>query len=260
MIKWCAYCQTFQGETAPYEDFEVTHGMCEICAQKGLMWTADEEIRLRFLQDLFARFWEAGDKEDQGRIHNLVKEALREGIRPIDILFGLTGPILIRVGILWETNQLTFHEEQKYTRSCEWIIDLISKNHFNPVKAAPKAVLANVIGNKHTLGIRFVSMGLASLGIESQILYPVSDYQELLKASQTQSCSMIGLSISLAEQKPELLNAIEFLKDKAQFQGQIVVGGSALNYGLQLNPVLDRVLLMPRPRFALQELRKLISE
>jgi len=31
MILWCAFCQRYQGEKAPFEDFSLSHGMCAAC-------------------------------------------------------------------------------------------------------------------------------------------------------------------------------------------------------------------------------------
>ena len=31
MLKWCAYCQQFTGESPEYDDFSITHGLCASC-------------------------------------------------------------------------------------------------------------------------------------------------------------------------------------------------------------------------------------
>ena len=31
MFRWCSYCQTFIGESKPFEDFSLTHGICKYC-------------------------------------------------------------------------------------------------------------------------------------------------------------------------------------------------------------------------------------
>ena len=31
MLRWCSYCQKYLGETAPLEDYRVSHGICQAC-------------------------------------------------------------------------------------------------------------------------------------------------------------------------------------------------------------------------------------
>ena len=37
MIRWCAYCQHYQGEQEPLDDYSITHDICEPCLASGAM-------------------------------------------------------------------------------------------------------------------------------------------------------------------------------------------------------------------------------
>jgi hypothetical protein len=99
MLRWCAYCQEFQGEIAPFNTFTTTHGVCPACEAKG-MGRLDSEIgnshRLREIQGLL---YEAGKTGDMAAASSIVRRALTAGLRPVDILVGLITPLLYLIGV-----------------------------------------------------------------------------------------------------------------------------------------------------------------
>src|SRR5271156_3748793 len=125
MLRWCAYCQEFQGEIAPYNIFTTTHGLCPACEAKG-MGRLDSEIgnshRLREIQGLL---YEAGKTGDMAAASSIVHHALKAGLRPVDILVGLITPLLYLIGIEWENSLITVADEHRFTSFCERVFELV---------------------------------------------------------------------------------------------------------------------------------------
>lgn len=179
MIKWCAFCQRFQGEIPPFERLDVTHGLCDRCAKTASSFTSEQEQRILKLGEFSRRFWKAGREQNIAELSNLIEEALREGIRPIDLLYGLAAPALGKIGDLWAKNEITVQEEHQFTKTCETFIDLIAQ-HIHKDLTPSGILLANVPGNEHYLGLRFTQLGLMSIGLASEIMPPASSVKEIL--------------------------------------------------------------------------------
>ena len=54
MLKWCAYCQQFTGESPKYDDFSITHGLCARCATRKLdLFSTGTVDHANFLRGIF---------------------------------------------------------------------------------------------------------------------------------------------------------------------------------------------------------------
>ncbi len=42
MLKWCTYCQEFQGEVPPFDTLASTHGICQNCVPHAEHLTSRE--------------------------------------------------------------------------------------------------------------------------------------------------------------------------------------------------------------------------
>lgn len=258
MISWCAYCQKFLGEKPPLEDRSFSHGMCKACAERGLSLTDTQYSRIEYLVDLNRRFWSAGQAEDHHEIIKLAEEGVSQGLRPIDILFGIAGPLLYKVGECWAQNRLTYMDEQRFTRSCETLIGHVAQRISQSSDLAVDAkdgtqrqtvLLTNVEGNIHTLGLQFASIGLASLGITSKIIFPSLKPEDLLSLVLRENIQVIGLSMALASQSLDLERILAVFKNEKSFNGKIIVGGAAISTYLVKQSDYPNVKLLPSPCF-----------
>lgn len=252
MIKWCSYCQQYQGEIPPFENRNFSHGMCASCAKSGLAHSDEAFENIKYLTGLTKRFWNAGCAGDFNEISLLTDEALKAGFRPIDILYGIAGPSLIEVGEKWEAKTLTVEDEHRFTHTCEQLVDLISSklqrsdmNLVDPVKN--RILLGNVEGSRHHLGMRFVALALQGIGWQVQILRDQTPAQ-IAKIAHEQGHQYVGLSISLKEQGLALTSAVETIL-ASPFTGTILIGGAAVNADLIETFASSRVRLISRPVF-----------
>lgn len=254
MINWCAYCQKFLGEIPPLEDRRFSHGLCASCATAGLDISDEQFARTKYLQDLNGRFWSAAKDENHAEMIRLADEGISENIRPIDILFGIAGPLLYKVGELWAKNEITYHEEQRFTRSCETLIELVSQRAEKEKDSTRKSdsgtvLLSNVKGNIHTLGLQFVSLGLQSLGIYSKVILPALKPEALVSLALLGNFQVIGLSIALTSQSLELEKVISAFNKEKAFNGKIIVGGVAISEKHVSGPNDSNVYYLPSPCF-----------
>ena len=257
MISWCAYCQKFLGEKPPLENRKFSHGMCKACAKVGLFIPDEQSTRMDYLVDLNRRFWVAGESENHAEIIKLAEEGMSQGVRPIDILYGFAGPMLYKVGELWARNEITHLDEQRFTRSCETLVELVSKRISQIRDPDSKTrsgtvLLTNVEGNVHTLGLHFLSIGLASLGITSKIVLPALKPEAFVGLAVREHFQAIGISVALASQSLELNNMLSAFKNETAFNGKIVVGGSAVSEKIvneSTHPNNPNVHFLPSPNF-----------
>lgn len=249
MIHWCAFCQTFQGETPPFERKDVSHGLCVSCAKTGIDWSDEQEARVRGLADLNRRFWAAGLVGDPDAMIALAEEAVREGIRPIDLLFGLAGPLLVKVGDLWESGELTVAEEHRFTFACEAVIRLVSRHVKTPVASGGSVLLSTIEGNEHTLGLRFAQLGLASIGIASTWVTQELPPRGIVELALSGGHSVVGLSISMADQVSSLQRTLEAFGSETSFKGRILVGGAGVTEELASRFPAENTRFLVRPRF-----------
>jgi methanogenic corrinoid protein MtbC1 len=247
MLRWCAYCQEFQGEIAPFNIFTTTHGLCPSCTAKG-MARLDSEIenshRLREIQGLL---YEAGKTGDTAAASIIVHHALASGLRPVDILVGLITPLLYLIGIEWESNLITVADEHRFTTFCEQVFEIVVLE----VKAAGASVpgirpavvfLMNARGNDHTLGIRILSLWLQSRGIETRHFHPPPTPEALFDLATQTRPQAILVSLALEEQKEYVYSVARMVERLPRPRPTLIVGGYAIKQNL-IPPIPGALLL-----------------
>lgn len=239
MLSWCAYCQIFRGEVAPFESFETTHGICIHCKGRGLELPESELAHIKQIKSLQGRLWNAGRAGDLAQAEGLIEAAAEMGVRPIDLLVGLVSPALARVGRLWESGEMTVAEEHTFTAFCERLLEVLAARmpRIARLDAAASAnprrliLLAPCPGNNHTLGARIMDVWVRSLGHESQCVLPRSE-TELVEAVARAKPAVLGLSISLLEHHPRAMAfAARLERALGAASPRVVNGGLAVKQG-----------------------------
>ncbi len=247
MLRWCAYCQEFQGEIAPLDKFTTTHGLCPACQAKG-MSRLDSEIdnshRLREIQGLL---YAAGKAGDLAAAPGIVQLALNAGLRPVDILVGLITPLLYLIGVEWESQLINVADEHRFTSFCERVFELVVPE----VKAAGASIpgtrdalvfLMNARGNNHTLGIRILSLWLQSKGIRSRILHPPPSPKTLFQLATETRPQAILISIALERQKTYASIIARQMEALRQPRPTLIIGGYAIKHH-QIPPIPGALFL-----------------
>jgi len=205
MIKWCAYCQQYQGESEPFDQLGLTHVLCPVCAARGLnIGDRDFEL-LTQLRELQSDLYSCGRDGALDRIDLLVERSRLMGIRPIDMVVGLLSPMLVQIGILWATKQISVRDEHRFSEFASRFLMAIAKN-IPPLSNEPSAqvLLACADGNYHTFGLRVVQLWLATEGISCELITPSVPSNELFEYARALRPKVLGLSISMPEQSAAL--------------------------------------------------------
>jgi methanogenic corrinoid protein MtbC1 len=237
MLRWCAYCQEFQGEIAPLNVFTTTHGLCPACEAKG-MGQLDSELanshRLREIQGLL---YEAGKTGDMAAASGIVRRALTAGLRPVDILVGLITPLLYLIGIEWESDLITVADEHRFTSFCEQVFELLELEVMaagTPMPAIRPATvfLTNARGNDHSLGIRILSLWLRSKGIKTKHFHPPPAPETLFQLACQTRPQAILVSLALEWQKGYVYSIARMVESLPRPRPALIVGGYAIKQNL----------------------------
>lgn len=246
MLRWCAYCQEFQGEIAPLDKFTSTHGLCAACKAKGtirLDSELDNSHRLREIQGLL---YEAGKRGDMAAAPAIVRDAIAAGLRPVDILVGIITPLLYIIGIEWEISEITIADENRFTSFCEHVFELVKLEVASrgiPAETRRALVfLMNARGNTHSLAIRILSLWLQSAGIETREFHPPPSLELLEERIAEEKPQAVLISLALASQRNYVASIAQRIVDLPHPRPTLIVGGYAIKHNL-VSPIPDTVFL-----------------
>lgn len=251
MIIWCAYCQQFLKEAPPFEDLTLSHGMCQACSTRGLMLSEADDARLKKLVALQHELYAAGKSGDLSTIQTLIQKCESLGIRPMDMIFGLLNPMLVRTGELWSQGKITVAEEHRFTHFCEQLLlALKSKVIRAPSKqdTRPEFILAAADGNYHSFGLSLIHLWLEAHGYQTELIVPSLPMDELLKYTLHVRPRFLGISMSLPDQVSSVksfIHALTQLKDSPL--QHLFIGGYAVKAGLVKSEDVSPAILITGP-------------
>jgi methanogenic corrinoid protein MtbC1 len=229
MIRWCSYCFSFLGQIEPLDTFQVSHGVCEACLEAGVFDGGTEhDARIADLQGLYGRLRSLQrDPTAAGAdVAGICDQALRLGLSRPDILLALLQPALYEVGARFEAGEVHVYEEHAFTRYCERVLVHLERLP-GPLPGAPlDALLLNVEGNHHQVGLRVIESLLRDRGLKVLCIVPGMPVQELPLLLKRWRPKVLGLSLSMPEQLPALRAAREqVMSMPASVRPRVIVGG-----------------------------------
>jgi methanogenic corrinoid protein MtbC1 len=246
VLRWCAYCQEFQGEVPPLDRFTTTHGICSTCEVKGLDWLDTELANSYRLRELQGRLHDAGKTGDMEAAADIVKLALDSGLRPVDILVGLVTPLLYLIGSEWESGLITVADEHRFTRFCERVFVLVRlevRARLPAPEISPTLVfLLNARGNHHTLGIRILALWLQTKGFETREFSPSPSPEVVVQCAVEEGAKAILISLALERQKAYVHGVGQQVAALTGPRPVVIVGGYAIKYKL-VPPIAGTIFL-----------------
>ena len=239
MLMWCSYCQTFQREVPPYENFNLTHGMCAACSPTANALVESDMAHARSLQQIQSQLAEAGRRGDFKAAERIEEDAVKANIRPMDILLGIIAPMLYQVGKDWEQSIITVAEERRFTAFCEHVFEsIVTKlQGANPTDATETAraevLLMSAAGNRHTLAIRILELWLMNKGIRTRLVHPTLSLDDLMALIRHTRPTALLVSMALPEHRAAVLKTAERVAAlPGPIRPKIIVGGYAVKMGL----------------------------
>ena len=231
MIRWCAYCQRYQGEVEPYDDYSVTHTICEACEAREA-YLSKEPASLESIRRFLGRLVRVGTGPGPTAAE-LVAQGVGLGLDPADLLLGIVQPVLHQIGDRWARSEATIAEEHRVTALCSALIQLIADA--DPSVAAlrqarqPEVLLVVAEDNHHTLGIQILEVLLIRNRISTFTVYPGLPAEETVRLARSLSPRVVAISAALPEQlQPALRVANRLAESPPGKRPLVVVGGLAL--------------------------------
>ncbi len=250
MLKWCAYCQQFLHEIAPYDDFRITHGLCASCETTHTDLFASGEIeRAGFLREIFHALFDAGRHEDFETADRVIERAIAANCRPVDILIGMIAPMLYEIGEEWKRGALSVEAEHRFTAFSEHVIELVKSridaDRDEPLPAeATLLFLMNAPGNRHNLAVPILTLWLESRGVRVRIIDDGIDNVGLMRSVASERPEYLLISMALTEQFERVVEIANAAQDlPRELRPKIIVGGYPVKAGL-IKPI-PAVELLP---------------
>ena len=239
MLRWCAYCQQFLGEAPPFERLEITHGVCNTCAEQALDFTPQNIEHAQALHGILEQLSVAGSHADMQEATKTIRTAMAAHLQPVDILLGLVAPLLYEVGEEWRKGIITVATEHRFTEFFEQVYALL-ESRVRVRESAREgaadgldALVMNAWGNRHTLAARVLSLWLRARGLRTQLLDPPPPPEDVAALIIRLQPRMVFVSVALSEH----IESVRALTDMVSsipesHRPRFVVGGSAVKMGL----------------------------
>ena len=236
MIKWCSHCSHFIRECEPWDDFQISHGVCQACFQRTLDSGAPDLAPFREIK----RFFHATQRmarSGSGQVEQILAESRRLEIPPMDLLLGILQPLLAEIGELWATGQVSVATEHRFSALVgELTATLQRAPQGAPPSASPRVILVNAESNDHVLGLRMAEVFFAASGIPALMVTPGLPAWAVLELAARHRPRVVGFSVALPAQLPQVLEATERLRALPVPPRHLLLGGPAVRLGLVPDP------------------------
>jgi|GEM_PF-6450089 len=164
-------------------------------------------------------------KENEGT--KLVAKTLQDFSDVYAYADAIIAPIMQRVGILWQTNQISVAKEHLATATVDTIMQKFIKK--SGKKRQSRAVVSIVGDELHVFGIKLVAQYLKTKGYEVFNLGLDNSPSDICEQVKTIEPQIVVLSVTLHSNVAALQKAVKMLKNLKEFTGKIIVGGQGLN-------------------------------
>jgi methanogenic corrinoid protein MtbC1 len=237
MIKWCAWCQEFMHEIAPYDDFSVTHGVCASCnAKHKNLFARDVVARANVLRELFCALFDAGRHEDFDAAACIVENAIAANCKPVDILLGMISPMLYEIGEEWKRGALSVEAEHRFTAFSERVVQLVEARNGTATRIPSSATplfLMNAPGNQHDLALRILPIWLKGHGAKVRIFENDIHQDRLTQNIAADRPKFLLISMAVTEQCDRVAEIAKTVQALPQdIRPKTIVGGYPVKAGL----------------------------
>ncbi len=172
---------------------------------------------------------------------NLIKGAKNECFATLEELLNKNVPIetiytqlfqrsLYQVGEYWEMNKISVATEHMATAITENLMIRLQPQLFSTERTGKKAVIACVANEHHQVGAKMVADIFEMNGWDGYFIGSNTPIDELIRFLESKEPDLIGLSLSIYYNLPELKNTVG--KIHQHFPDlPVMVGGQAFRWG-----------------------------
>ncbi|MFP4474150.1 MAG: B12-binding domain-containing protein [Desulfatibacillaceae bacterium] len=137
---------------------------------------------------------------------------------------------MYEVGALWERNRIPVSVEHMATAITESLLPLVYPRVFSTPRIGKKAVVSCIANEYHQLGAKIVADSLELLGWDAYFLGANTPARDLLSLIEVKQPDLLGLSVAVYFSVPNLVRAVETVRD-AFPELPVFVGGQAFRWG-----------------------------
>lgn len=204
---------------------------------------------------LYPRYLERLLAGDRVGCAEIIQALLAANVSIRDLYVDLIHRSMYEVGERWERNEISVAKEHVATAITESMFPLIYPRILGAESTGRRAVVACVINEFHQVGARMVADMLELHGWDTTFV-SVTSAEALLAVIRQKDPALLGLSLSLSANLPDLLRVIEAV-EVLRPELDIIVGGQAFRSGGA--GVLGR---FPRVRYVsgLDDLERVLAE
>ncbi|MBP9708184.1 MAG: cobalamin B12-binding domain-containing protein [Oligoflexales bacterium] len=259
MIRWCSYCQSYLGESAPFDDFSMTHTVCKSCSALGRKKLFAQVDKARSIAEFYNSFRQAAIQAKNISVEEILAQGEALGLKDIDLCVGIIQPILYEIGELWKKGEVTVAHEHIFTEFAEHLVRQVSHRFFAKLGSAENkgldVLLVCADGNYHTVGVRMIDMAISELGLKTKVITPGLPAHEIITLLNLHRPRILGISLSLMEQVEEVIEIANIVQNNDTLLGtKIIVGGCAIRKQEEIFKGFTHVLVAPNDLITLKKM------
>jgi DNA-binding transcriptional MerR regulator/methylmalonyl-CoA mutase cobalamin-binding subunit len=157
---------------------------------------------------------------------SILLNADEAGYSLLTLFQDVIAPALVRLGDQWHQGVVTVGQEHEVSELSRDLIAELTARHASPVSWGSSVLAACVADEMHELGLRMVVGLLRQRGIRVHFLGASVSPFFLVESTRMRVPSVVLLSVTLAENRPRLVEAVDALRSASlESQPAIVVGG-----------------------------------
>lgn len=163
--------------------------------------------------------------------HNLIMEAVEQGMSIKEIYTNVFYPTMVKIGDLWQSNKLTVAQEHFATIITQSIIcSLYYKLFSDKVSAKREKIIITCASNEsHELGPRMLSDLLEMEGYNVLFLGSNMPTYSILEMIKTETPLLIGIGCTMSFNLNNVKHLIAIIKSEIPYHVPVLVGGRAFD-------------------------------
>lgn len=185
---------------------------------------------------------------DEQSALSYIDEVMTENDR-IALYEDLLTPAMIRIGDLWERNEITVADEHLATAVCDFIIsDYEFRAAAEETEPRKKVMLFGVEGEEHYIGLKMAAAVFQEAGWRVRYLGPNLPLRHAETAVEAWQPDVVAMSAALSYRLPILRKSVQVLAN-TDCQPSILIGGRMASHAtFEKEAAPGQVLVMPNLR------------
>ncbi|MFP4142337.1 MAG: B12-binding domain-containing protein [Thermoplasmata archaeon] len=167
---------------------------------------------------------------DKGGCTEIVESLLDEDIEIEDLYTHLIQRSMYEVGELWESGDISVATEHIATSITERILTQVYPEVLSSTRKGKSVIIACIANEYHQIGGRMVADIFEMAGWDSYFVGADTPIQDLLDLIEEKEPNVVGFSLAMYFNLPELLEFIEKVREEYPNM-KILVGGQAFSSG-----------------------------